>query len=1161
MDPRQPPQHPFSRNTASPYGRTPFPPSANQAPFPPSSHPPNAAPTYAEHQRRPSEPPYYPPQRSYGQEGPPIGGPGHSRHQSASSIGGRGMPPPSSPQSQHHGYGPPPPPPPPRGPPVSVGPPSAFTSGRDLPTLPPIGGRLQTSGMSISSMLGGPPSTRETPPSQYGSPILTAGGQVFPGAPHASPRMSAASDYAPFRRPQTPEHRPYEPRDHRANSAGSPPGMGSYSTPETRARFGTPGRQGMPMAEERREPIRVPNPNAIPARPSSQPNYNVPGAPPQRRVENPRNPPYQEGIFGRRPDIDQRSLQEARLVDREKDRDRQLLMDLEREREHRERERERELREREQRERERERLEPSYQRAGYEDRHTAYGYAERERQEREREREVAIQRELEIRERELRERERAIAEHAVQQQDYAHQLAQRKYNRPPEPREQPSWMRPEPPRPAYDQAPERPPPQQERPPNGYEYPVSAAPQYRDHPAYAPSEPRYPAAPHPTSAPPQHNAATAPPFETYLERDQRAQAQLHQQQQQQQQSIFGGPSQNVPYQAQDSPRRRDLDDPQLMQRSRSLLGVQEINRKGRVSPLPQAVQGAQGQIGGGGEPSIKSEFGRMFSGIGSGVGAMGIQSPVTAGTPALSFSGQLHREDVENMPGQDSPMENGGNKLIRSVSRGGGSSRRRKLKEEDIGGDDSSTGRRTPSIRGKRSKTHHHHHHHHHHHADNSSPLQTPFKNPTKASSVIPSPPDQENKTPILHHHHIPASRVPHHHHHHKPSSPKPTIPLPVRTIKNEAVLASVADKPRRHLGHAYYSSELAPTSSNSASNTSTRGFVSTANPLPKFEGKENCTFTVKIPAMYLQDTARRDITYRRAVWGTDIYTDDSDVLCACIHSGYVQGCFNPDIGDEVGLKMLLGEDCVLPPIGDLISEPPKTGPSLVPEGKELHVTVLILPPLLEYKGMHRFGVKSRAFGEGGRGHDGGSFMVTGVKWVSGSSAQNSKPNSKNNTIMPGQLSQQELEEEATFARLFNGDPVNSYADPEIPESNVRSEVRVSRSGEITGLGMGSWWKKAARMETGQDGEKRNGVGNGTGQDKGTGKGKERSVDILAEAAASLPPLETTTSTSTSITPQNAVEKVTETIVENVTPGEGDAAGGVEHVKNEKEGVGESGVAA
>ena len=48
---------------------------------------------------------------------------------------------------------------------------------------------------------------------------------------------------------------------------------------------------------------------------------------------------------------------------------------------------------------------------------------------------------------------------------------------------------------------------------------------------------------------------------------------------------------------------------------------EVNRVGRNSPLPQAVQGAQTRHMGPGEnrPGIKTEFGRMFSGLGSGVG--------------------------------------------------------------------------------------------------------------------------------------------------------------------------------------------------------------------------------------------------------------------------------------------------------------------------------------------------------------------------------------------------------------------------------------------------------------------------------------------------------------------------------------------------------------
>lgn len=139
--------------------------------------------------------------------------------------------------------------------------------------------------------------------------------------------------------------------------------------------------------------------------------------------------------------------------------------------------------------------------------------------------------------------------------------------------------------------------------------------------------------------------------------------------------------------------------------RGFLGVQEINRKGRISPLPQAVQGAQPQHGGpGGEPGIKSEFGRMFSGLGSGVGgARGAPSPANA-PPGMPFSnsGPARRDEHDNHSNQNSPQDTN-HTLIRQ---GSFHDRRRKIKEDAVE-EENGNGRRTPVGRGnKRAKTTH-----------------------------------------------------------------------------------------------------------------------------------------------------------------------------------------------------------------------------------------------------------------------------------------------------------------------------------------------------------------------------------------------------------------------------------------------------------------------
>lgn len=73
---------------------------------------------------------------------------------------------------------------------------------------------------------------------------------------------------------------------------------------------------------------------------------------------------------------------------------------------------------------------------------------------------------------------------------------------------------------------------------------------------------------------------------------------------------------------------------VVQSHRTMLGLLNDNKRpGRVSPLPQAVQGAQEQKRGpSSDPIIKNEFSRMFAGIGSGVGSTGMNSGTSTPFP-------------------------------------------------------------------------------------------------------------------------------------------------------------------------------------------------------------------------------------------------------------------------------------------------------------------------------------------------------------------------------------------------------------------------------------------------------------------------------------------------------------------------------------------------
>lgn len=94
----------------------------------------------------------------------------------------------------------------------------------------------------------------------------------------------------------------------------------------------------------------------------------------------------------------------------------------------------------------------------------------------------------------------------------------------------------------------------------------------------------------------------------------------------------------------------------------------------------------------------------------------------------------------------------------------------------------------------------------------------------------------------------------------------------------------------------------------------------------------------------------------RKIWGTDVYTDDSDLGLVLIHAGWI--------------RWNVEEDHVKAEEGVAVKKP------LVKDAIE--VTVRVVPRLNRYTSTERNGVRTRSWGNG---HDGSSIVVEGVKRV------------------------------------------------------------------------------------------------------------------------------------------------------------------------------------
>lgn len=455
---------------------------------------------------------------------------------------------------------------------------------------------------------------------------------------------------------------------------------------------------------------------------------------------------------------------------------------------------------------------------------------------------------------------------------------------------------------------------------------------------------------------------------------------------------------------------------------------------------------------------------MFSGIGSGVSGLGGSSPITGQAGPFTSAALAKREDLDGPEsGPDAAK--------------GPKGRRRKLKDED-GRDDDSSGRLTPGHKAKRTKGHQHHHHqyvnpvkstpsklanlyshhhHHHHKPEEGSQSTTPLRN------IKGNTPGADGADKVLGPHH-------HHHHHHgagravsgqqKQAAQNTTTQIPPRTktiVSSQAVLDAAAKHKRQHLGDYVYETELKP--QRLVPNTPIyRGFSSSPKPLPMdmIKDKINCTLTVKIPRVHLSRTSREEITSRAFLWGTDVYSDDSDVVAACIHAGWIKGEWNDDV-DVAMLNLdthakVKKDDAVLDQHSEqLISSPPESGPMEVPGDRDLHVNVLILPKLSKYASTTRYGISSREFGGefGSRhvSHDGLSYMIHGIRWVE----NGGKPQAR-------------LRGKARRERMRK-------AMQEVRSASVSNVSGTETNGDSRSQIKGNWWRKENPQEEPKDGEK------------------------------------------------------------------------------------------
>jgi hypothetical protein len=175
------------------------------------------------------------------------------------------------------------------------------------------------------------------------------------------------------------------------------------------------------------------------------------------------------------------------------------------------------------------------------------------------------------------------------------------------------------------------------------------------------------------------------------------------------------------------------------------------------------------------------------------------------------------------------------------------------------------------------------------------------------------------------------------------------------------------------LGHVVY------TGAKSVVPTSNRASDLVLFLLPQFdESHLYATINVRISSEFL--TYRGNVAVRKsALWGSHVYTDDSDIVAMIIHSGHYRPVDAPDSPQPAdSLKSLIQNVpnvvSVIDPVIASASIAKKGSNVLLPD-HDISVTLRVLPKLAKYTGSTHFGLDSRSWGSN---HDGYSIKIERV---------------------------------------------------------------------------------------------------------------------------------------------------------------------------------------